>query len=39
MENEDMKHTPEREKTQRMKKPARWAEHRITAMRPGNSAR
>ena len=30
MENEDMKHTPEREQTQRMKKPARWAGHRIT---------
>ena len=39
MENEDMKHTPEREQTQRMKKLARWAGHRIMAMRPENSAR
>lgn len=39
MENEDTKHTPEREQTQRMKKPARWAGHRIMAMRPENSVR
>lgn len=31
--------TPEREQTQRMKKPARWAGHRIMAMRPENSVR
>ena len=30
---------PEREQTQRMKKPARWAGHRIMAMRPENSVR
>lgn len=28
-----------REQTQRMKKPARWAGHRIMAMRPENSVR